>query len=545
MTAVASYVDAIVRRAREPMEPRDFDPDWDDQPRRHKFYDGARHFPLPDAEPLPGTLQEGLLGGDPRGGAGTELGEWTIELLAALLRDSYGLTGRRLAVHGNPDLRGMPWFPSATWSRGAASGGGLYPLEIYWVIGRGGPLAPGIYNFSTPHHSMQRLLAGDVTAHVRSALPDDVPLADQYLLVSVKFWKNSFKYNSFAYHVVTMDLGALLGSWRVAARAAGLPIRPRLWFNEPELNRLLGLITDEESVFGVVPLPWALAPSGTARPEPVRQGDTGTGPTRAVDPRAGSPRPSVTLRETELSRRTLRFPQVTGAHAQTLTADGEPGDDRLAPARDWPPVSPGPVHLLPEPTRLDFPVTTALRERRSSFGRFSSPPELPQADLAAVLTAAESASTLLHSTGLSRVSVHVNHVDGLAQGSYDHLPRDGGLSPLNEHPVGEFLQRNYFLNNYNLEQCAAVLTVLARPRAVVEAAGPRGYRLVNAEVGAVTQSVYLACAALGIGCGAALGFDNVSYREELGLSDDREWPLIILMIGHERDRQPEFVYRNV
>ena len=75
--------------------------------------------------------------------------------------------------------------------------------------------------------------------------------------------------------------------------------------------------------------------------------------------------------------------------------------------------------------------------------------------------------------------------------------------------------------------------------------GPRGYRRVNAEVGAVTQSVYLACAALDVGCGAALGFDNVSYQEELQITDETEWPLLILMIGHEREGQPEFVYRNV
>lgn len=523
MSAMDTYVEAIVRRAREPMEPHGFEPDWADQPRRHKYYPGAEHHPLPSAEPLSGTLGEGLT---PDGNANAT-GRWSPESLSSLLLDSYGLTGRRLAVHGNPDLKGMPWYPSATWSRGTASGGGLYPLEIYWVAGAGGSLTPGVYNYSAPHHSMQRLLTGDVTGHVHRALPEGTPYNGQYLLVSVKFWKNSFKYNSFSYHAVTMDLGTLLGTWRTSARAAGLDLRPHLWFDEPALDRLLGVAPEDESVMAVVPLPWwGSDPEVPSRPTGI---------------------PSVRLPESERSRATVRFSQVVGAHEQTLDVPAaEPDPERLGGARAVAPPSSGePDHRLPEPRPLDMPVTTALRERRSSFGRFSASRPMSTQDLSTVLSAADGATGLLNGTGTSRLSVFVNHVVGLAPGAYDHLPEEVALRPVREGPVADFLQSNYFLNNYNLEQCAAVLTVVARPTAVTSAVGPRGYRLVNAEVGAVTQSVYLACAALGLGCGAALGFDNVSYRDELRIEDRHEWPLLILMVGHERQGQPEFVYRNV
>lgn len=517
MTAVDTYIDAIVRRAREPMEPRGFEPDWGDQPRRHKYYPGAVRLPLPPSSPLPGSLGRGL------GSEGE--GEWTLPRLSSLLRDSYGLTGRRLAVHGNPDLRGMPWFPSATWSRGVASGGGLYPLEVYWVSGPSGPLPPGIYNYSTPHHSMQRLLAGDVTPHVRAALPRDARDTDQYLLISVKFWKNSFKYNSFCYHAVTMDVGTLLGTWSIAARAAGLSLKPLFWFDEPALDELLGLDSGDESVLAVVPLPW-----------------TGSDPRSAATPVG---RPSVKITESERSREVVRFSQVLDVHREILgSSRAEPDEAGLAKARALPAPA-ATSRRLPPPAPLDVPVTTTLRERRSGFGRFSAERPLAQRDLSAILTAAGDASTLLNDTGLTRVSVFANHVADLPAGSYDFATREGELRSVQEHSVAEFLQRNYFLNNYNLEQCAAVVTVVARPAAVTEVVGPRGYRLVNAEVGAVTQSVYLACAALGVGCGAALGFDNVSYREELRITDETEWPLLILMIGHERGGQPEFVYRNV
>lgn len=522
MSVVDSYAEAIVRRARESMEPQDFEPDWADQPRRHKYYPAAEHFSLPSTAPLPGTLDEGL---DPDRSA-ESTGSWSAEALSALLMDSYGLTGRRLAVHGNPDLRGMPWYPSATWSRGTASGGGLYPLEVYLVTGPGGPLTPGVYNYSSPHHSMQRLLTGDVTAHVHHALPAGSPYTGQYLLVSVKFWKNSFKYSSFCYHAVTMDLGTLLGTWRTSARAAGLALRPYLWFDEPSLDRLLGLDHRDESVMAVVPLPWR-----GRRPE-----------TPSVPARA----PSVELTELERSRETVSFSWVTEVHEQTLDAPAvEPAPEQLEGARAAPFPSSGDTdHRLPEPRLLEVPVASALRERRSSFGRFSSSPPMARADLSTILMAADRASTLLGEVGTSRLSVFANHVADLSPGAYDHMP-EGALRPLREGSVADFLQSNYFLNNYNLEQCAAVITVMASPTAMTSAVGPRGYRLVNAEVGAVAQSVYLACAALGLGCGAALGFDNVSYRDELRIEDRQEWPLLILMVGHERAGQPEFVYRNV
>jgi hypothetical protein len=103
-----------------------------------------------------------------------------------------------------------------------------------------------------------------------------------------------------------------------------------------------------------------------------------------------------------------------------------------------------------------------------------------------------------------------------------------------------FLQRNYFLPNYNLEQAAVVIVPAIRVTDVLDAAGPRGYNVVNATIGAVAQSFYTAAAALDLGCGVALGFDGVSYIEELGL--DGETPLLIMLAGHERALPSDYRY---
>lgn len=543
MTTVAEYVEAVVRRRREQLEPRDFEPDWQDRPRRHKVYPGMTRLPLPAGPHSASAPLAGAVTAPEPATEGSSGGKLSLGTLGELLRDSYGLYRRRVAIHPNPDLGLLPTSWSAVWSRGTASGGGLYPAEIYWVSGGNGPSLPGVYYYSTPHHAMQRLLLGDVTGQVRGAVGDDwlTERDDQFLLVSIKFWKNSFKYNSFCYHAITMDVGTLLGTWQLWARARGIHLRPAMWFDEPALNRLLGVPGHAESVFAVVPLPWAHAASPAAPdPEPADRSED-----RAPH------QPGVTAREAERSRRVIRFAQIENVHADTIhTSSARPDPSRLVDASS---VTPKPSQSesvrLPAPETLDVDVTRALRARRSSFGRFAGQPRMAPQRLGTVLAAGAAgalASDLKEPGGapsLTRLVVFVNHVDGLAPGSYAYDQVHHCLGVVRLGAAGEFLQRNYFLDNYNLEQAAAVLVVIARPRTVIDAIGPRGYRLVNAEVGAVAQAVYTACAALDLGCGAALGFDNVSYGEELGLAGTGEWPLLVLMIGAERVGEADLDFR--
>ncbi|WP_461035600.1 nitroreductase family protein, partial [Streptomyces mayteni] len=185
--------------------------------------------------------------------------------------------------------------------------------------------------------------------------------------------------------------------------------------------------------------------------------------------------------------------------------------------------------------------------RRSSFGRFAAAQRpLPVAELAALLAAAAAGARLggdaeaAGADALARVYAFVNHVDGVEPGVYAYEPGVNALRPVVDGAPGPFLQRNYFLANYNLEQAAAVLVPTIRTHAVLDAVGDRGYRLVNAMIGGVAQATYTAAAALSTGCGVALGFDNISYREELGLLDTDEQALLIMMVGAERPAPADF-----
>jgi SagB-type dehydrogenase family enzyme len=517
------YADAIMWRGRVYMEPVDFTPNWPDQPRKGKFYPGAVSFPLPDGN-VPGTatVEAGLGPGD---GA-----RFTLPLLGGMLKDSYGLLARRLAVQANTDLGALPYYPSANWSRGTASGGGLYPVSIYWVTGASGPAMPGIYYYSHDHHAMQRLLVGDVTAGMREVLggPAAGTATDQFLVLGIKYWQNSFKYNSFSYHAVSMDIGTVIQTWRTWARAQGLDLAPTLWFDEERLSRLLGVPGEEEGLFAVVPLAWDAPP-----------------PSGCVAPQAGKAASvAVTRADVERSRRVRTFETLQLMHRTTTEhAAARPLAGALAAAAPTP-AGPGEPVPLPAPQPLTMNVRTALRRRRSSFGRFDAQRPIEPAQLAATLAAME-AATVDSDAGeekILKLYTFINHVRGIRPGAYEYEPATNALRLVKAGPPGAFLQRNYFLSNYNLEQAGAVIVPVVRTTAVLDAVGDRGYRLVGATIGAAAQSCYTAAAALDVGCGAALGFDNISFIEELGLGDTGEAPLLILLIGHERPGSADFRY---
>uniref|UniRef100_UPI0011B04A23 SagB family peptide dehydrogenase n=1 Tax=Streptomyces sp. SM13 TaxID=1983803 RepID=UPI0011B04A23 len=307
------YAAAIMHRGRVPMGPVDYVPNWQDGPRKAKFHPGTDGFPLPDAPYPPGaTLDRGLF---PEGGPGQ--GEFDLGSLSGMLRDSYGLTGRRLGVQANTDLNALPFYPLANWSRGSASGGGLYPVSIHWVSGPSGPVPPGVHYYSTRHHSMQRLLTGDVSGRVRDALGAGAPgpETDQYLVLGIKYWQNSFKYNSFSFHAVSMDLGACVQTWRMWAAARGLAVEPALWFDEERIAELLGVDPREEGIFAVVPLTWAGADVSSGRSQV-----------------AATP-VSVRHKDVERSRTVLTFDALLRMQAATSAdATARPAPGALAPA---------------------------------------------------------------------------------------------------------------------------------------------------------------------------------------------------------------------
>ncbi len=369
------YAHAVLHRGRVPMEPTDHVVNWADGPRKGKFYPDAEAFALPGTEDLPDVpVAPGLLPGTGPAEPDGEGAGFGLPLLSAMLRDSYGLTGRRLGVQANTDLAGLPFYPHANWSRGTAGGGGLYPVTVHWASGPSGPLTPGLHHYDVQRHALQRLLVGDVTGLVRDALGPDAPAdaldTDQYLILGVKYWQNSFKYNSFSFHVVCTDVGTLVQTWRIWGAARGLRIAPVLWFDEPRLNRLLGVPGEQEAVFAVVPLRWERH---------------GRAEATAVPATRPGPDPRVLHRDAERSRVLRDFDALSAMHAATLEGATErPAPGAPAAAAALPDDGTGVRVALPAPAFPETGLRRTLRERRSSFGRFDARRQVGTGPLSAV-----------------------------------------------------------------------------------------------------------------------------------------------------------------
>ncbi|HEV7625727.1 MAG TPA: nitroreductase family protein, partial [Streptomyces sp.] len=301
----------------------------------------------------------------------------------------------------------------------------------------------------------------------------------------------------------------------------------------------------EEGIFAVVPLSWENQEQREQRGDPEE-------PRTAARPAASRPTEAsvtrVTHTDVELSRKVLDFGILESVRAATAEKSGaRPAPGALAAAGALPLPETGEPIPLPPPRTEQLSVREALRRRRSSFGRFDATRPISDGQLGTALAASAAVSLETDAeppggTPLIKLYAFVNHVEGIEPGAYEYDAEAHALRLVSGGPHGEFLQRNYFLANYNLEQSGAVLVPTVRTTAVLDALGDRGYRLYGATTGAVSQAFYTVCTALGLGSGVALGFDNVSYIEQLRLERTGETPLLIMLLGHERPRPADFRY---
>ncbi|MFV0131846.1 nitroreductase family protein [Streptomyces sp. HMX87] len=501
---VLDYLEVVRHRTRRPPHPDGFTPDWADRPLPHTHYRGAARIPLPLIdEPRPPE--------EPR-----EPGAWDLAALAVDLRASIGIASRRLQIDANADLDERTAVATARWGRGTPSGGGTYPIEVYWAAGPGAPLAPGILHYATGLHALERLTTGDPTEAVRAALgrgADDTD--DQFLLCTVRQWKNSFKYHNLAHLLAILDLGAFTASWEMLCRDRNIPHRRHVWFADHALNELLGLDPAEESVHAVLPLAWrSTASRGRADEAPAR-----TSPTRRPSPY-------------ERSRRIRRFPLTEAVRRATeqppppvpgrpLAASLRTAAPRLTAAEVLPPVG---------------EARAALARRVSASGRMDGARPLEQGLLTAVLAAALPEPGALCGTGepagLTGMSVLARRVTGLAPGPYAYRIQDGALVRAPGAGPEAFTEDQYQLANYALGDAAALLVPHWHPVRAVKAHGPRAYRTAGVEAGAAAQRAHLAATHLGLAAGLLFGVDAVALDHALGLRARGRHSLVVLLMGH-------------
>jgi SagB-type dehydrogenase family enzyme len=164
--------------------------------------------------------------------------------ISRILGCSYGLTAK-IATMGSP-----------LYLRSAPSAGGLYPAEVY-LISRGTEFLPaGLYSYQGQSHSLLLFWESDVWTHLQSACFWNPVLenTDIALVTSAIFYRSAWRYEDRAYRRIFLDTGHLLGNIELSASINDYRAHLIGGFNDSQMNELLYLDSEKESVMTVIAL---------------------------------------------------------------------------------------------------------------------------------------------------------------------------------------------------------------------------------------------------------------------------------------------------
>jgi SagB-type dehydrogenase family enzyme len=165
-------------------------------------------------------------------------GDLSKRELATVLHAGYGVT--RPASSDDPQpLRAVP------------SGGALYPLEMYVVLGRVEDVDAGLYHFDPLRHVLEvrSPSVSPLEALEEAAIyPEIVAGCGATLIVTGVFWRSRFKYGLRGYRFALLEAGHLAQNVLLVCAALGLAAVPLGGFFDRPIDELLGADGVNESV---------------------------------------------------------------------------------------------------------------------------------------------------------------------------------------------------------------------------------------------------------------------------------------------------------
>lgn len=148
----------------------------------------------------------------------------TQEELASLLFFSYGITDNRRNF------------------RAVASGGGLYPLEIYVVAMNVEGLERGIYHYNIEHNCLDVVSRGDRLAEIKECIwfeDIDVDDATALFIVTAIFERSTLKYQDRGYRMILMEAGEVAQNLTLVANSHNLGVCLLGGFHDNIVSRIL------------------------------------------------------------------------------------------------------------------------------------------------------------------------------------------------------------------------------------------------------------------------------------------------------------------
>lgn len=453
--------------------------DWANRPLPFKIYPTLEPLPLPQDFPRTDVPALAALAQAPAAFEGEAVPD--LKTLAHILHFSAGITRRRSYPVGEILFRA------------ASCTGALYEIELYLVCGDLPDLQAGLYHFNPGDFALRRLRSGDyrgVLARATAGEPG-VASAPVTIVCTGTYWRNAWKYRARTYRHFGWDNGTLLANLLAACAAWGLPARVVCGFVDAEVNHLLGLDTNREVSFSLVPVGRVAAqPSAPPQEIPPLQLETAPLSAREVDYPA-----MREMHETSC----LHSPEEVAAWRGELPAPEPPGgSDRL-------------IRLEPLPEeQLPSDSLEQVILRRGSTRKFA-PEAISLAQLSVILdrSARGLPADFLEPPGrtLNELYLIVHAVEGLRPGAYKFHPGHAALERLAE---GDFRSEAYYLG---LEQelpaeASVAVFFLADLQRILERFGNRGYRAVQLEAGVRGGQQYLAAYAQRLGATGLTFYDD-------------------------------------
>ncbi len=134
--------------------------------------------------------------------------------------------------------------------RSTPSAGALYPVETYAAVSAVEGIPSGVYHYWVPGHGLELIREGDFREEAsRSALDQDMAYyAPLVLIWTGIFERCKWKYGQRAYRYVYLDAGHIAQNLALAAVGLGLGSCQIGALYDDEVNALLGVDGDRESV---------------------------------------------------------------------------------------------------------------------------------------------------------------------------------------------------------------------------------------------------------------------------------------------------------
>lgn len=133
------------------------------------------------------------------------------------------------------------------------SGGGRYPLEIYFVANKTNVISRGIYHYRIDTHQLELIRDGSfVDTVILSLTNKQMAIASGYIIISSIFERTLMKYGDVGYRFILEEAGAVMQNLYLVGAAIGIKILALAGVEEENINDILDFDGTEESMISLL-----------------------------------------------------------------------------------------------------------------------------------------------------------------------------------------------------------------------------------------------------------------------------------------------------